>query len=662
MKKNKSFFTLIIITILLELFIFNFRFFVIKFSRLKKEQINTYEILREDKESVIKSQEIKIVINKKVQGVKLNFEDLSDKNINVNVSFKDEGEIYSRKDYTNIVYNQKLKNTEYFVYNSQGNCKELYLYITSTGDFHLENIEINTWYYHFNFLRVLIILLVGTFLLYYKEINIYFENRKKLRIAIYAILIITFIMIYGIFSIVKTENRRFSEGTIDVRVDPYNLLTESLLHGRIDLNYPYEGSPVTQQEINRLANLNNPRDISQRFHERILHYFDTAFCNGTYYCYYGIVPVLTVMLPIAMLTGIIVYSNIPCFIYCSILAIVVLLLYLEILKRLKVKLDFILEVFLYIILFVATGILILTCDSTFYQATELCGLAWCGIGIYLLLKLDNNKKVNLKLFLAGLSFGLMVCSRPVYVLYFIIYIILAYKHIVINKKINIDRFLSFAMPIIVIAILQMTYNYVRFGNVFEFGQFYQLTINDPAQQKMDIGMSISGIVAYLFNMPNIVDSYPYILPVDAQVKNGTIIYTEKIFGLICYPFLWVIVMGRSLLKKEKILKYLWVSMLVITIIALAVNTCLAGINQRYAVDVQPCIAFIALIIWLKYIKKGEKSKTGKKLLIFVGIITLIMNFGVMINRIKVAPSTIIEIENIMEDITYTIRNTIFFYK
>ncbi len=661
MKKKKIFFTLIIITILLEIFVFNFRFFVVKFSGLKKEQINTYEILKEDKESMVKNQEIKITINKKVQGIKLNFENLSDKNINVNVSFKDEGEIYTRKDYTNIVYNPKFTNSEYFVYNSQGNCKEIYLYIESTEDFHLENIEINTWYYHFNFLRVFIIILVGTFLLYYKEINIYFEKRKKLRIAIYVILIITFIIIYGIFSIVKTKNRRFGEGSIDVRVDPYNLLTESLLHGRIDLNYPYEGSPVTQQEINHLSTLNNPRDISERFDEKVIHYFDTAFCNGTYYCYYGIVPVLTVMLPITILTGTIVYSNIPCFIYCSILAIVVLLLYLEILKRLKVKLDFILEVFLYIVLFSATGILILTGASTFYQATELSGLAWCGIGIYLLLKLDNDKKVNLKLFLAGLSFGLMVCSRPVYVLYFIIYVILAYKHIVINKRINIQRFLYFAMPIIVIAILQMTYNYIRFENVFEFGQFYQLTINDPAQQKMDIGMSISGIVAYLFNMPNIVDSYPYILPVDAQVKNGTIIYTERIFGLICYPFLWIVIMGRSLLKKEKILKYLWVSMLVITIIALAVNTCLAGINQRYVVDVQPCIAFIALILWLKYIEKYNSDGRSKKLLVLLSIITIFTNMGIMINRTTSATSTL-GIEDTMEYITYTIRNAIFFYK
>ena len=41
----------------------------------------------------------------------------------------------------------------------------------------------------------------------------------------------------------------------------------------------------------------------------------------------------------------------------------------------------------------------------------------------------------------------------------------------------IKLILSIGIPYIVIAILLMTYNYVRFKNVLEFGSSYQLTVN-----------------------------------------------------------------------------------------------------------------------------------------------------------------------------------------
>ena len=625
MKKSKKLIIVTIIAILLELFVFNFRFFLINFSNLEKKTINNVEIVAEEEQNnnfnVYKQYKIKI--DQEIDSVKLNFNKVSDKNIRIALNFTDEGEKFATKDYATIDYNKKNKNCEYCFINSQKKCLEISLAMESREDFELSGIELNTWYYEFNWIRVFAIILIATILIFWKEINNFFNARKKIQIIIYVIAIATLGIICGSYCIkYPIKQSRFYEFLeTRIEVDAYNLLTESILNGRIDLNYKYKGSPVKQKDINDLQNLDNYKDMSERREKQVVHYYDLAFYNGKYYCYFGIVPVITVMLPLALITGLIPYSSIPCLIYAIVTMIMFLLIYFEILKRLNIKFGFIFEFILYITLFFTTGIPYLLTHPTMYEAAQLSGIAWGMIGVYSLLRLSNKNGTLWKLALAGLSFGLMVCSRSLYVIYFPIFLILSYKYLIENKKINIKNCLYFAVPIVVLAISQMIYNYVRFDNVFEFGQFYQLTINDPSLQKMDIGMSISGILAYLFTCPEISSVYPFVKTAFSRVANGNLIFELKICGLIFYPFLCIMFAGGKLLKNNKQLKILWVTIIAITLIALSVNTCLAGVNQRYDVDIQPCLTLMSLCLWGFYLKKYNFDRRSKWLVIILSIIS-----------------------------------------
>ena len=92
MKKSKKLIIVTIIAILLELFVFNFRFFLINFSNLEKKTINNVEIVAEEEQNnnfnVYKQYKIKI--DQEIDSVKLNFNKVSDKNIRIALNFMDE--------------------------------------------------------------------------------------------------------------------------------------------------------------------------------------------------------------------------------------------------------------------------------------------------------------------------------------------------------------------------------------------------------------------------------------------------------------------------------------------------------------------------------------------------------------------------------------------
>lgn len=181
MKKSKKLIIVTIIAILLELFVFNFRFFLINFSNLEKKTINNVEIVAEEEQNnnfnVYKQYKIKI--DQEIDSVKLNFNKVSDKNIRIALNFTDEGEKFATKDYATIDYNKKNKNCEYCFINSQKKCLEISLAMESREDFELSGIELNTWYYEFNWIRVFAIILIATILIFWKEINNFFNARKK---------------------------------------------------------------------------------------------------------------------------------------------------------------------------------------------------------------------------------------------------------------------------------------------------------------------------------------------------------------------------------------------------------------------------------------------------------------------------------------------------
>lgn len=445
-----------------------------------------------------------------------------------------------------------------------------------------------------------------------------------------------------------------------VREDPYKLLTESLMNGTVEIEFD-----DTSKQL--LSNLENYQDYSERNEKGVRYLFDFAFYNGSYYCYYGIVPVLTVLLPIALIFGVCLSSNVICIVYSLMCIILLQRIYKKLMEKYDIKLRFTTEIIGFLALFLATGLFVLMGSANFYQAADLCGIAWGLFATYLILLLDNNKRTNLKLFFIGLFFALMVCSRPIYVLYILPILICIFKYIIHDKKFEIKRTIAFAVPIIIIAIAQMYYNYIRFDNVFEFGQFYNLTINNTADQNMDLGRAIEGTIAYLVNPPEFTMQFPFIKLTKPTVMNGNNIYVESVLGLIWFCYLWIFFFSRKIIKlsKSKTLKWISISLLVLTIIMCCVNTCLAGMNQRYLVDIQPALAILACIMWFIYIKNNNENKEYCRNDFFEFILKLSLIITSIVALTKIDYNILDNFSDDYKNIgkaQYYIEKTIYFYK
>ena len=666
LKKIHKTLIVVLIIIILELTVFNFRYFLIRFSGLSNETIdvNDDNLSSNDFNGFLFKKTYKIKLNNKIKGIKLNLsQDTNYKEIKITPKFKDETKKNEFKELEQFKYMPKYKNREYVVLNSQKNCLELEFDLESNGNFKIESIELNTWYFEFNWIRVLSLIVFACLVMYYREINNHFEKNPNDKRIVYIgfISILTILFIYYCYGFGTIYEKSSCESGMVLK-DIYRELTQSIMKGKITLDFP-------ENYREELSKLQNYQDYSERVEKGVKYLYDAAFYKGNYYCYYGIIPVATVLLPIALITGIYCYSNVVCIVYGTLVMILLLKIYLRILKKFKIKFGFLLEFVGYLTIVLTMELFRLKFEPNFYQAVDLCGIFWLLFAFWQILNLENEEKIKQKLFLIGMSYGFMVLTRPVYVFYIVPIVIAIWKYLIKDKKLELKNIAVFILPIIIMAIFQMWYNYIRFENIFEFGQFYQITINDTSSLEMEPGLAIDGIFSFLFNPPLLSRHFPFVDYNEANVKNGNEIFTMGTFGLLWHQFLLILLTAKNRInnnRKIKKLKIYSVTFLLISIIILIINTCWAGVIQRYLTDVLPTLTIISLFYWLLYINesknkevKNERIKLYRIVCISSVIIMSLYAFSDLDNfMLKTVEKTPID----KRIIQYNIKHSIEFYK
>ena len=666
MKKIQKALIIIIAILLSELTLFNARYYINKKSGLENEII----VLKRDNltsyyyEDFTFNKIYTIKLNTKIKGIKLNLiQNNNNKEIIITPKFKDESSKYQEKELETFTYLPSFKNREYIVLNSQEKCTELQFEMKSKGNFHIQSIELNTWYFEFNWLRVCCLILISLFIIYKKEINNYFEKNPKSKKVIYIsfIAVSTISLIYYSYGSGELYEKSSWEAEVVIK-DIYRELTQSIMHGKLTLDYPEEEKQV-------LSNYQNYQDYSERIKLGKSYLHDAAFYNGNYYCYYGIIPVVTVLLPIALTTGIYCYSNVICIIYSVLVMIILLKIYLKLLEKFKIKFSFLLEFVGYICLLLTMELLLLWAYPSFYQAVDLCGIFWSLFALWQIMKLENGEKTKLKLILIGLSYGCMVLTRSTYVFYILPIIIAIWKYLVQNKRIIWKNVVVFAIPIVIMAIFQMWYNYARFDNIFEFGQFHQLTVNDTSTLELEPEIAIDGIFSFLFNPPIITRHFPFIGYNSAGVNTGNEIYTADVFGVFWHPFLLILLTGISRIKNNKNSKKLGIYTVIswiITITLMVISTCYAGVIQRYLTFILPSLTLLALVYWLLYIteSKNEEAKKDRikifKIVCCVSVIIMSLYGFININGSLLNDGDKKHIDKRV--IEYNIKHSLEFYK
>ncbi|MDD3692402.1 MAG: hypothetical protein PHX02_00650 [Oscillospiraceae bacterium] len=410
----------------------------------------------------------------------------------------------------------------------------------------------------------------------------------------------------------------------------------------------------------QLLEMDNPYDWGARESNNVDYKWDHLLYNGKYYSYYGIAPVLLLFLPYNLITGYYLASHIACLLFALLGAYFLSAAYFKMIDNWFKKTPLGIVLCGQVILLMSCGILFCLCRPMFYEVSEAAGFMFFAGGIYALFSSNilTNKKVRLlPIALSSLCVALAVLSRPTFALYAIAmlfwfgYGFVQYKKHR-SKKIDAVRyFVAALLPLIIFGILQMAYNYARFGSVFDFGIQYSLTINDFTRTDFFMHMAFVSMWNFLFAFPVIKSDFPFFTShLENWGLNGFFFFeTGNAFGLVwrALPMLSFGYTPRLLRRAKsaqrlKMLLLCGISGFAVPLL-LIISTWESGYALRYNVDFAWQMLLTALAISF-FVYNRIKSESLRRVLytIMIGcaLFSVISNLSLLLLHIPGVGNTI----------------------
>ncbi len=398
-----------------------------------------------------------------------------------------------------------------------------------------------------------------------------------------------------------------------------------------------------------LLDIENPYDWGQRNSSGAYYLWDHVFYEEKYYSYYGIAPVLTFFLPYHKLTDYYFATDMAIWIFSCIGLVFIGLTYLAVVRRWfrNVPSGCILAAF--VIMLATCGIWYNVGRTIFYEISISSGFMYLSAGAFFLISsnvLSIRKTSFVKTALASLFTGLAVLSRPTLAVYAIcaaVFWIMGIKKS--SKKLTgrIVYSLCAVLPIGLLGILQMWYNYARFGSPFDFGIQYSLTINDFVNNQFHLLFVIIGVFNYLFAMPSITPDYPYIKTPFSKFGVDGYYFSDigNTSGIIflAMPVVGYLFAGKALRympdRKTKLCHALMVGLpCVVMPLVILFSIWESGYAVRYTADFSWQIIIGAFAI-LFYLYRKSKNETKKNILrAFIGISAAA---SIIINAVHIIP-------------------------
>ena len=635
-----------LIAVFLEITIFNIKAYRLDFSNAQEIVFTKEDIESKKIEDEYFSKVSLENLNIEVKTIYLKFKNLKpNEYVEYQISYSDEttkGRYLPKKEYL-----ETLDATKYTAVYLSGKVDSLS--IQYSKDFELEEIKLNTSIpFNFNILRTISIILIILLTYSLKTHRFWKETYTKENIRaqrVYFLVLAFFVLTLCFFN--------FSNEYIEA--DLYNKdFVEALSKGQVHL---------LEEPSEKLLELENPYDTVERSSiERGKDYiWDTALYNNHYYIYFGILPALILFLPYYIITGTFLKTSLAVLIF-SILSAIMLALILEyIFKKHFSKLPFKMLAFSEIAILFGSFLIWINVAPRFYEMVNVAGLYFSLQGIYLFLTMKKDNKVSFeKLGLGALCLALAVACRPTTLIasVFIVPIIWnLFKQNKASKKEIIKIVLVVAIPYIIVGLLLMYYNYIRFGNIFEFGAKYQLTMNDMRNLKNRLITIPAGFVYNLFNLPSFIGRFPF-LEVNSNIPEiFAYYYVEDMPGgvFILAPIAFAIFgIGKFLkISKNKELKTLVLVFLIVGLILNIIIVMQGGSTGRYLLDFAWYFVLVGILIYLENYQ-NTKSIEAKQILqrIFICIASFILIINILtgflttsgVGMKRVSPQTYFNIE------------------
>lgn len=384
--------------------------------------------------------------------------------------------------------------------------------------------------------------------------------------------------------------------------DPYSMTFDAMMKDQ-----PY----LDLEADEKLAELENPYDITQRTDNSVFYHWDYAYYNGHYYCYFGVTPVLAFYYPFYLATGKVPTMEMASLFFGMLAVFFFCQAFIALCKRFLPKINLLL-----MLLVMAAGVScagMYTCMNQVNKynlpiAAGMCFLMLCLWMGTAACSCESKPLRIIMLLLSGTSLAFCAAARPGMTLCSLILVPLFIGLLTEKNRSRIFKAAEtsgFLIPAAIGAVLIMRYNMLRFGSPFDFGAAYQLTVSDVHANKLQLSGIFPAIYHYFFQIPRFRPSFPFFEPQFVSLNNYTkYTYVDSALGAFSYPlialgmiFLPLMLKRKSALQsdREMQLRRKWV-MLIGIVVALFMawqEFCMAGIIDRYVLDILPLLTLIA---------------------------------------------------------------------
>ncbi len=396
---------------------------------------------------------------------------------------------------------------------------------------------------------------------------------------------------------------------------------------------------LLEEPSEELLSLDNPYEYARREVEVTQENFlwDHCLYNEKYYSYYGIGPVLALFLPYHLITGYYFPSGWATLIFSLVGIIFLTKIYLAVIEKKFRELPTNTVLAGLITLQMSSGIMFSAARPKFYELAIASGFMCLTVGAYLLMTsniLWDGKISYVRLGFASFFLGYAVMCRPTLAVYCIAALFFfagGLKKALdgLEKKQKTRTFFKYAavalVPLGVIAIGQMAYNYLRFDNPLDFGIQYSLTINDFINSEFHWKYVLINMYAYLLNMPYFTPkTFTHLASsVERFGLNGYMFIDDAGKNLIsvgiiyrALPIFSYLFAGKALKrvgKKKRILPMLLIGVTCILMpLAIIFSSWESGYAVRYNADFSWQMVIGALVVAFT-LYKSIKSESTKKL-------------------------------------------------
>ena len=362
---------------------------------------------------------------------------------------------------------------------------------------------------------------------------------------------------------------------------------------------------VDAQPDEKLLALENPYDPTARIESGAETMLDYALYDGQYYAYYGLTPVLVFYAPFRLIAGYLPsYAAAACFFALLTVAACFLCVW-EALRRLAVSPSLLLSCLgAAAVALGGNALMLLACADRYHLAIS-CMQAFFFLTLWAGFVACRQKKRwarSLWFAVCGVFTVLLVWSRTTGALAAAGWIVPLFVTVLLSKKHGVRHkladALSFLIPLLAGAAVIMAYNAARFGSPLEFGQTWQLTLEDIHYNWVSLRAAGQAFWYYFLDGLQLSPEFPFVSPGSAYVNHsGNWFYHVVNAGALTMPVTWGVLMLFALPDKKRRGRLAILLCAVLATLPLAlVDYSVAGVAHRYVCDILPTLCLAGMLI------------------------------------------------------------------